>query len=92
MSEPDALPNEKQRCCLCEMMAAAFIEIRMLGWGGHAQQAADLADAFHNLPREMYAWGVWRWDDLRRNLEDYQRRYNCSRDYVRMLDEIKGLA
>jgi len=34
------------------MMHYAFIEMRLLGWGGKAEQVADLADAFHNLPAD----------------------------------------
>jgi hypothetical protein len=91
MIAPDPLPMEQQRQQLCEMMAWAFIEIRMLGWNGHTQQAADLADAFHNLPREMYGWGGWWWDRLRDDLQRYQQQYGGSRDSVAWLDEIKAM-
>jgi hypothetical protein len=52
---PDAkLPTDAQRRKLCEMMHYAFLEMRLLGWAGKAEQAADLADAFHNLPTAMW--------------------------------------
>src|SRR5215510_8245439 len=44
------IPTESERQQLCEMLHFALLEIRMLGWNGKASQAADLADAFHNLP------------------------------------------
>src|SRR5262245_12280316 len=48
---PDArLLTEQQRQELCRMLFNALLEIRGLGSQGKAQQAADLADAFHNLP------------------------------------------
>jgi hypothetical protein len=59
MSEIILLPNDRQREALCDLMCRAFVDIRALGWSGRAEQAADLADAFHNLPKEMYGWGRW---------------------------------
>lgn len=50
--KPETTPlTDAQRRKLCEMMYAAFVEMRMLGWEGKSEQAADLADAFHNLPK-----------------------------------------
>jgi aminoglycoside phosphotransferase len=64
--------------------------MRLLGWAGKAQQAADLADAFHNLPT-----GMWQVDfnlQLFRDafLVPYQQKYpqGRARDYVAMVDEI----
>lgn len=52
---PDALPlTDAQRRKLSEMMYWAFLEMRMLGHSGQAKQAADLADAFHNVPTGMW--------------------------------------
>lgn len=88
---PDAkLPTDSQRRKLCEMMHHAFIEMRLLGWGGKSEQAADLADAFHNLPRD-----IWHDEFSLQFFRDsfvavYQRKYpeGRSRDYVAMVDEI----
>jgi hypothetical protein len=88
---PDSkLLTDMQREKLCEVMHQALLEIRLLGWGGKAVQAADLADAFHNVPRDM-----WR-DDFSLKffrdafLEVYQRKYPewHVRDYVAMVNEI----
>ena len=55
MMHPDSkLPSDEQRQLLADMLHCAFVEIRALGWAGHAKQAAALADAFHNLPHEMW--------------------------------------
>ena len=70
------------------MMHVAFLEMRMLGATDKSQQAADLADAFHNLPID-----IWR-DEFSllffRNayVGVYQRKYPQTRDYVAMVDEI----
>ncbi|MBI5367873.1 MAG: hypothetical protein HZA54_12610 [Planctomycetes bacterium] len=85
------LPTDEQREKLCAMMGDAFLEIRMLGWTGQAQQAADLADAFHNVPR-----GMWSDEFSLRFLRDaflspYQEKYaERSFDYVAKVDEIIG--
>ena len=83
-------PTDAQRQKLCEMIYQAFLEIRTLGGSGKAKQAGDLADAFHNLPIDM-----WHNDfSLRffRNafLEVYQKKYaaGMARDYVTMVDQI----
>lgn len=84
------LPSAEQREQLSKLLAQAFIEIRLLCWGGHAQQAADLADVFHNLPREMYGWGSFNWDRLRAQIVDYERKYEgrLGYDYASQLDRI----
>jgi len=79
------------------MIHYAFVELRMLGWGGHSEQAADLADAFHNISKEMYGWGGFSWDIFRGMLETYQRNWRGKskvgdRDYVGMVDEIRRVA
>jgi len=44
------LLTEGQREAMARLAYLAFLEIRILGREGKAAQAADLADAFHNLP------------------------------------------
>jgi hypothetical protein len=88
---PDAkLLTDAQREKLCELIYWAFVEVRLLGWGGKPDQAADLADAFHNVPRDM-----WRNDFSLQFFRDafldvYQRKYpeGRVRDYVGMVNEI----
>jgi hypothetical protein len=92
MSDIVLLPNDKQREALCDMMYQAFVEIRALGWAGRAGQASDLADAFHNLPKEMYGWGRWDVEGFRQMLQHYQDKYpravHGGRDYLAMFDLI----
>jgi hypothetical protein len=90
----DPLPTPKQRELLCDMISAAFVEIRLLCWDGQAEQAGDLADAFHNIPKEMYGWGSFRWKAFRGGLARYQRNWRSEPpmdglDYLAMLDAIE---
>ncbi len=80
---------------LCDMIHAAFVELRALGWAGEAKQAEDLADAFHNIPKEMYGWGMFSWDAFRGMLAHYQRKWRgegrpTGPDYLRMLDRVQA--
>jgi len=92
---PDArMPTEEERRKLCEMLDRALIDIRGLGNNGKAEQAADLADAFHNVPgnlwSEHFSFGAFRMF-----LEDYQRRYPVKGeyfDYLGMLDEVMNVS
>lgn len=88
------LPTEDQRRRLCEMLHRALLEIRILGWGGNASQAGDLADAFHNLPIYMISqdFDVYL---FRHFLEVYQNKYPRPQssevdyfDYVALLEDI----
>ena len=72
----DPLPTDEQRVRLHDMVAMAFVEIRLLGWAGRAEQASDLADAFHNIPREIYGWGRWSIGITRGMLQSYQDKYH----------------
>jgi hypothetical protein len=87
---PDARSlTERERQELCEMLFNALVEIRGLGSEGKARQAADLADAFHNLP--AYLWSdEFSLSVFRHFLEAYQQRYpeRMGFDYVKGLDEI----
>ncbi|MEM7791654.1 MAG: hypothetical protein AAF546_09660 [Verrucomicrobiota bacterium] len=87
------LPTEEQRIKLHGLVAAAFIEIRLLGWAGESEQIADLADAFHNIPREIYGWGGWNVDITRAMLQSYQDKYHAksysgTTNYVSLFDTI----
>ena len=89
---PDSkIPTQQQRQNPGKMLSYALPEIRGLGNSSKAEQAADLADAFHNLP--VYLWS----DDFslvvfREFLQEYQRKYpeTGSYDYLAMLDEVMG--
>ena len=51
------LPTKEECARLGEIISSAFVELRILGWKGKAAQAADLAEASHNPPCEMYGYG-----------------------------------
>jgi hypothetical protein len=89
---PDARSlTENERQELCEMLFDALLEIRALCREGKAEQAADIAHTFHNLP-------IFLWSDkfslslFRKFLQEYQQKYQdveCY-NYVKMLDEMTG--
>ncbi|MGC4043206.1 MAG: hypothetical protein QM758_05335 [Armatimonas sp.] len=90
MATSDPLPTPAQRELLCDMIHDAFVELRSLGWEGRPEQAADLADAFHNIPKEMHGWGNFSWSMFRSMLENYHLKWGSSyRNYVIMLDKIR---
>lgn len=72
----DPLPKDEQRVRLLDMVAMALVEIRLLGLAGRAQQASDLADAFHNIPREVFGWGSWSTEITSGMLQTYQDKYH----------------
>ena len=79
------------------MMHYVFVEMRALAWDSKTKQITDLADAFHNLPTEMYGIGSFDWMLLRGMLQDYQDKYHGEaylgkRNYAQMLDEIRESA
>lgn len=87
--EDSRMPTEAERQELCKMLRDALIEIRVLGFQGKSQQAADLADAFHNLPG--YLWSDrFSFSFFREFLESYHDRYGyeCMLNYVATLDDI----
>jgi hypothetical protein len=88
----DPLPTEQQRQMICAMIERAFVELRSLTLEGKSAQASDLADAFHNIPREMFDARIFCWDRFRDELVKYQQKYPESvrtfADFVTMLDKI----
>ena len=87
-------PTEQQRHLFCEMMYRAFIEMRGLGFQGKSDQAAALADAFHNLPLMMYQPN-FDWAMSRRYFEAYNNEYPSgpetrTADYVAMHDRVQA--
>lgn len=87
-------PSNEQKQALGKMLHCALLEIRVLGWENKAQQAADLADAFHNLPIFMYS-SEFDWSFFRYFIQSYQTKYprpeRSSFDYVTALNEIEKL-
>ena len=87
-------PNDEQKQALGKMLHCALLEIRVLGWENKAQQAADLADAFHNLPIFMYS-SEFDWSFFRYFIQTYQSKYprpeGSHFDYVTDLNKIEKL-
>lgn len=86
--------NNAQRQKLGELLQWALLEIRMLASGGKLKQSADLADAFHNLPTDMWKedFSLANFRDV--SLTDYQSKYREQervRDYVAKVNEIMEL-
>lgn len=83
----------RQKELLTKMLYHALVEIRFLCWDNKTKQAADLADAFHNLPSGIYAEN-FSFLRFRGALESYQSKYlpapGCERffDYTEMLDKV----
>jgi hypothetical protein len=74
------------------MFAVAFVEMRLLGWEGRSEQVADLADAFHEMPREIYDPRNFNWDNFRQRLQSYSEKWKgttWTRDYPSQLEEIR---
>ncbi len=69
------------------MLYRALLEIRIAGWDGRAEQVADLADAFHNLPTGLWSED-FSLDFFRQFLESYQSKYPDSFDYLSAIDEV----
>ena len=93
MHQDARLPNDAQRKKLCEMLHYALVEIRSLAVSDRGEQASALADAFHNLPHEMWCdfFSVSFFRDA--FLKPYCRRWPEPRlcDYLAVLDEVERL-
>lgn len=93
MDSSSQTPNRQQQQKLCEMLHMVLVDIRALSWGGQSEQAADLADAFHNLPHEMWR-DHFTFTDFRNGfLLPYYQKWpvHGSRDYLVMLDQVEEL-
>ena len=90
--ESDPLPTPKQREALGKMIHHAFVDMRMLGRANRSAQVADLAEAFHNIPSEIYDPSYFRWEHFRLGLQEYQKKWEgqtFGKNYVEMLEEIR---
>ena len=89
-----AQPTEQQRRLFCEMIHLAFVELRGLGNQGKSEQAAALADAFHNLPLSIFQ-PLFDWEMSRRYFQSYHAQYPFEAsampvNYVAMHDRIQA--
>ena len=83
---PD-LPTHEQQRGLCSVVARALVEIRSLARESGNRQIEELADAFHNMPRDMFEQGAWNHEFARGALLDYGNRYKRS-GYVSEFDQV----
>ena len=91
-----AKPTEEQRRQFCEMIHRAFLDMRGLGFQGKSEQAAALADAFHNLPIAIFQ-REFDWDESRAYFQSYHTKYPISSEamttnYVAIHDHIQAVA
>lgn len=82
----------RQRELLTQMLYSTLVEIRHLCWENKMEQAAALADAFHNLPSGIYA-DNFSFPRFKGELESYQSKYRPPDygkgfDYTDMLEKV----
>ena len=87
------LPNEEQKSRLARMLYCALVDIRLAAGGINTELAADLADAFHNLPNDLFGLSIWDAESFRSNLEYYDEKYNNtgSAIFTKYLDEFDSI-
>ena len=80
---------ERQR--LSRLVYLAFCDLRALAREGLAQQAKDLAEAFHNIPLLMYT-SEFSFKAFRDFLARYQQRYsgNLRFDYLKEWEKLNA--
>ena len=89
----DDHPTSEQLHALGGLLHMALKEMRLLGWDGQAEQAAELADALCQLPLRMHS-REFRWEHFEQSLGAYQHRYpdrQPALNYVQLLRHIRGL-
>lgn len=91
---PDSrLPNPTQQKKLCDLLHHALVDIRTLAGSGRSAQASDLADAFHNLPQEIWCNSFSISSFRQAFLVPYYRKWPDRRplDYIGLLDEVEKM-
>ena len=90
MIPPTKSLSAEQKEKLADLLYWALLEIRHLGAFEKAQQASDLADAFHNLPKGMLEDGFSLEAFRDQYLVPYQKKYPGPRpkDFVAAVSEI----
>lgn len=80
--------SENEQRALLEALHRALVEIRFLASQGRAQQAAELADAVHNVPVHLHAFASERGTvigALRQYQQAYPRPQGDYFDYLAIL-------
>jgi hypothetical protein len=90
---PDrTMPTENQRRALCDLMFRAFVALRFLGYDKKHEVVAHLADAFHNLPHEMFCEETWDWNLLEAELRAFESKHPDDKVFAfsAMLREVRN--
>lgn len=70
------LPNQAERERLSHLVGDVLVLIRTLARESGDENIEALADAFHNLPREIYGWGQWDRKLTRSVIADYAEKFD----------------
>jgi hypothetical protein len=86
--------TEEQKKALCKLLGRALIEIRILGAENKSEQAADLADALHNLPYGLLI-SDFSWEWFKNDLEIYHKKYppyakGVHNDFLTLAEQIEA--
>jgi len=91
--ESNNLLNEKQKSRFGRMLYSALVDIRLAAGDTNTELAVDLADAFHNLPNDLFGLSIWDAEYFRSNLEYYHEKYSNagSAIFTKYLDEFDSI-
>lgn len=86
-------PTNTERQHLTRLMYLAFCDLRALAKDGRAEQAKDLAEAFHNVPLLMNT-SNFSFKMFWRLLEHYQQKYEGTAyfNYLREWEKLNPTA
>ena len=68
---------DKEQVACVDVLRMAILEARVWGWQGdvNAERLGDLMDAVHNIPTLIGDWNPEGVDDIKRELETYERKW-----------------
>ncbi len=71
------LPPETELFACLDVMKHAILQARVWGWEGEvpSEQLADLMSAVHNIPGTIMNWDARQDEDIKRDLEAYERKW-----------------
>lgn len=78
--------TEQERQSLGQLLYYALLDIRILGWEGKAEQAADIADTFHNMVNLLWS-DRFSFSGLQLYVEAYEEKYGITK-YSQHLEQL----